>query len=107
MRFGTRGPRALRAGDTTIELFALEQLVEVGQVRALARQLERLMHWMEPGRSLVELIRRMEQRLDAAGLDELDRPVAYDLSRPRWLELAATLNRWRALEFIQHGDERS
>ena len=48
---------------------------------------------------LRELIGRHDEWLDEGGLDRLERPVAYELSRPRRFELAAVLNRWRVLRW--------
>jgi predicted ABC-class ATPase len=97
MRFGLRGPRGVRAGNETIPLESLEQLVETGQTRAVARSMRRLVRASLPPATLREWLEQNEAWLDGGGLDRLDDPVAYDLSRPRLFELAAALNRWRAL----------
>jgi predicted ABC-class ATPase len=102
LRTASRGPRAVRVGQETVDLRALEQLAETGQVRSLGRLMRRAAMRMRPGKSLFELIRELETWLDEAGLDALDPPAAYDLSRPRPFELAAALNRWRALTFRRH-----
>jgi predicted ABC-class ATPase len=96
-RYGVRGPRGVRAGPETIDLSALEQIAETGQVRAIARLLRVTASELGKEVEMCDLLDRLEQRLDRAGMDGLDRPAAYDLSRPRRYEMAATINRWRAL----------
>jgi len=106
LRTSPRGPRAVRVGDEVISLAALEQLVEPGQVRALGRLMRSAAMRMGPGKTMNELLDEIESRLDAEGLDPLDPPVAYDLSRPRRFELAAALNRWRMLSVRCPGADR-
>ncbi len=96
-RFGLRGPRSIRIGEDTIEMTAIEQLQEAGQVRAVAALLRRAAQLAEGGMELAALLDELESILDAHGLDSLDPPAAYDLARPRRHEVAAALNRWRAL----------
>lgn len=97
LRTASRGPRAVRIGEETVELHALEQLVEVGQVRALGSLMKRAVRRMDGETRLARLVEESESWLDREGIDALDRPVAYDLSRPRGFEFGAALNRWRQL----------
>jgi predicted ABC-class ATPase len=106
MRTGSRGPRAVRLGDETVELRALEQIVETGQVRALGLLMRRAASKMGPGKSLEQLVTAIDHWLDERGIDALDSPVAYDLARPRRFELAAALNRWRGLRFTPQSRRR-
>lgn len=99
LRTGTRGPHALRIGEETVDLHAMEQLAETGQVRALGLLVKRAVRGMDGRLGLTDLVAETDRWLDEQGLDALDRPVAYDLSRPRRFELAAALNRWRQLDF--------
>ena len=94
-----RGPRGIKLGEETLDLGALEQLAEIGQVRTLSLLMRRAASRMEPGKGTAELVAELIAWIDEVGLDGLDPPAAYDLSRPRRFELAAALNRWRALEF--------
>jgi predicted ABC-class ATPase len=103
LRAGLRGPRAVRIGDETVDLHAVEQFLEVGQVRALGPLIKRSTRLMDGESSLAGLVEKIEAWLDREGIDVLDRPVAYDLSRPRRFELAAALNRWRKLLFRASG----
>jgi predicted ABC-class ATPase len=99
LRTGTRGPMRVRLGRETVSLAALEQLAENGQVRALALLMKMAAIRARKGLDLAGLIDELEGWLDEHGLDALDRPAAYDLTRPRRFELAAALNRWRSLKF--------
>jgi len=99
LRFGLRGPRGVRAGEETLEVGVLQQIVETGQARALAETLRHLSRRLEAPVPVRELIDAHDRWLDERGLDRLDPPAAYDLSRPRRFELAAALNRWRALRW--------
>jgi len=100
LRTGSRGPRAVRVGNETVDLHAVEQIVEVGQVRALGPLIRRATRRMDGKVPLALLVEELEDWLDREGIDALDRPVAYDLSRPRGFELAAALNRWRRIRFL-------
>jgi predicted ABC-class ATPase len=100
LKVGLRGAKAVRVGEETIDLQAVEQLVESGQVRALGPLMRRAARQMDGGLTLASLVGELDAWLDREGIDALDRPVAYDLSRPRRFELAAALNRWRGLEFF-------
>jgi predicted ABC-class ATPase len=96
-RVGLRGPHGIRIGDETVDLSALEQLVEPGQMRALALLLRSASKRMDEAKTVAILVRELDAWLDEAGLDAVDAPIAYDLARPRRHEIAAALNRWRAL----------
>ena len=96
----------MRIGDETVSLRELDQLVETGQVRALGWLMRSAAMRMAVGKNMAALIDEVEARLDAEGLDSLDPPVAYDLSRPRRFELAAALNRWRAMLVARPGTDR-
>jgi predicted ABC-class ATPase len=102
-RVGLRGPRGLRIGDETVDLVAVEPIEETGQVRALAFLLREAARRMEAGKDLASLVREIDGWLDAEGLDALDPPAAYDLSRPRRFEIAGAINRWRPVAFRPAG----
>jgi len=99
LRSGLRGPRRVRLGQETVSLAALEQIAETGQVRTLALLMKMAAERARKGIGLDSLIDQLEAWLDERGLDGMDAPVAYDLTRPRRYELAAALNRWRSLDF--------
>lgn len=101
-RAAARGPRALRMGEETVDLSALESLEEPGQVEALAEILRRAPSIARAAEAttFAALLDAIEARLDAEGLDRLGPPgPSYRLSRPRRWEIAAALARWRAARF--------
>jgi predicted ABC-class ATPase len=97
LRTGLRGPRGIRLGDETVDLSALSQISETGEVRALTLLLGEIVRRAAPGKTVAALLDEAEAWLDETGLDALDPPAAYDLARPRRHEIAGALGRWRAL----------
>ncbi len=120
--FGTLTPRQLRLGTVTreddrppkskvrdldtlildreeIDLSAVEQLVETGQLRAIAAALLQVQAQNRLANTTVpELLDQVLAALDRHGFDHFTRLPAGDLARFRRFELAAALNRWRSLQ---------
>jgi predicted ABC-class ATPase len=103
VKISARGLDEIVFGTETIDLRAVEQLVDPSQTRAVGHALElartRLMNGK---RTLGEVVRALDEILDADGLDGLEpfhrrdtHPGNY--ARPRGLEIAAALNRLRSL----------
>ncbi|MCA9543129.1 MAG: ABC-ATPase domain-containing protein [Myxococcales bacterium] len=83
--------RGLRYGDDEIDLSAVGQLVEAGQTRALGDLLRELSR--QPGpQPMAALLAAARQAL-IQGLD----PAHGDRARPRLLELACAISRFRGL----------
>jgi predicted ABC-class ATPase len=99
LKTGLHGPRAARIGDEAVDLAGLSQISETGQVRAIGALLREAAARMEGGADIAAVCDDLEKLLEEAGLDALDPPAAYDLSRPRRFEIGAALNRWRSLRF--------
>ena len=117
-QFGTAIPRTLTAGvaagddrspkrkvrdlDTIvlgreeIDLSAVEQVVEQGQLRAIASALLYLQHHWAREQSVTELLDTVMGLLDG-GFDSFSRFPEGDFAQFRRYELAAALNRWRSL----------
>ncbi|KAA8492030.1 hypothetical protein FVE85_3468 [Porphyridium purpureum] len=90
--------------EFAINLRALEQLVELGQTRLIAdamQYVEMVSKQTAPVQGMKKLVARVEAALDAKGLDAVApsgwKGIGY-YSRPRPLELAAAINRWRLLK---------
>jgi len=96
-----RGGRSVRVGPHSISLDAVDPITEAGQIAAIARCLEDLALRLGEERTVGEIVAAFDERFDREGLDAFAPPVAFDLSRPRRFEVAAALNRWRALRFVQ------
>lgn len=99
-----RTREAIDFGDMRVDLTAVQQLVEHSQTRAIAEVLlyASARHMTDPGVTVRDLLRRIDSDLDEQGLDVL-KPTwrLGNLSRPRPLEIAAALNRYRGLRVRQ------
>jgi predicted ABC-class ATPase len=96
--------RALRAvlfGTEEIDLTAVAQLVDEGQLRAIGQALnlmrERLMH---PGQDVATIVHTVIREIEQRGLDVIDERQNGDYVAFRAYELAAALNRLRTLRVI-------
>lgn len=88
----------LQIGAEAIDLSAVEQLVEPGQVRAIAAAIVYAQRYrMTTKTSLAEAIAAVMTDLDQYGLDSLTEWPVGDLVSFRSLELAAAINRLRTL----------
>lgn len=95
-----KGLHTILYGAQTIDLSAVEQLVDPSQTRAIARMLRLLEQSTDGRRTVAELIAAIGERLRREGLDMLSPyPGRHpgDLAMPRPFELAAALNRIRSL----------
>jgi len=91
-------------GAESVDLRALEQLVDRSQTRAIGYALELARRsFMGGDTTLPEVLDALEERIDQTGLDGLDPGHARgprhpgDLARPRRYEIAAALSRLRTL----------
>ena len=100
----TRGLRTVLFGEETIDLAAVEQLVDTSQTRALAAaMLYAREHYVDGKRSLRKILDLVMRDITEQGLDVLDRRLVGDHALFRPFELAAAFNRLRSL---QVADER-
>ena len=88
--------RSIQFGRYDIELSAVEQLVEQGQLAAIADALRYLRKYLGEA-PLPEVLDRLLDDIQEHGLDVLQPQPAGDYSAFRRLELAAALNRLRSL----------
>ncbi|HIK41301.1 MAG TPA: ATPase, partial [Thermoleptolyngbya sp. M55_K2018_002] len=85
-------------GSETVDLSAIEQLVEVGQVRTIGAAIAYLQqHYLDGRRTLPDLLNQIAPQLATNRIDELTTYRQGDLVAVRPLELAAALNRLRSL----------
>ena len=88
-------------GEETIDLSAIEQLVDASQTRALsAAMLYAREHYVDGKRSLREILDLVMRDIAEHGLDVLDRRLIGEHALFRRFELAATLNRLRSLQVV-------
>ena len=86
-------------GTQEIHLAAVEQIVEAGQLRAIAEAIVYAkQHYIDGQRPLSEILNRVMADIDSAGLDCLSTLCQGNLVLFRRFELAAVLNRLRSLE---------
>jgi predicted ABC-class ATPase len=97
-RFKVRDLDELRFGSEAIDVSAIEQIVEVGQLRAIGAAIAYLQqHYLDGHRTLAEIVNHVMADLAAGSLDILT-PTQGNLARFRAFELAAVINRLRSLE---------
>ncbi|NEP17633.1 MAG: ABC-ATPase domain-containing protein [Leptolyngbya sp. SIO4C1] len=88
---------SVRIGPETIDLRAVEQLIEPGQVKAMAQAML-LVRSSPQAVSLSRWLDDLMRQLQAQGLDGLSPYSMGDLSEFRRFELAAAINRLRSLQ---------
>lgn len=86
----------------TVDVSDVEQIVDPGQTEAIAWAMRGLLEQLADARTpLTALLDDLEQRLEEGGLDYLtrfgERPSPAFLVRPRRVDVAAAVNRYRAL----------
>ena len=101
-----KNSKNISAGDT-IDLGAVQQLVDPAQTEALARALDRVAELVDGRRSLDDLVRDIMGRIEARGLDWLSPYAGHpgNLARPRSHELRAAINRYRRLGLLLNSQE--
>jgi len=101
-----RGPKTkvrdvdeLRFGSEDIDLSAVEQIIDVAQLRGIGVAIAYIQDTLLDNRaSLPDIVEQVQQLVDESGLDALTTLPQGDLARFRRFELAAALNRLRSLE---------
>jgi predicted ABC-class ATPase len=98
VKISARGVKTILFGTNEIDLAAVEQLVDPGQLNAIGQALYYArQRTMDGRRTLPEILDAVMTDVDREGLDVLDRRLVGDLIRFRRYELAAALNRLRTL----------
>ncbi|MEO0377585.1 MAG: ABC-ATPase domain-containing protein [Cyanobacteria bacterium P01_A01_bin.17] len=95
IKFQVRGLDAISLDKETLDLSAVEQLVEVGQLRAIATTMLGLQPQNQP---FADVVRDAIAFVETEGFDALTTIPQGDLTRMRVFELAAAINRWRRLQ---------
>lgn len=85
-------------GSSNVDLSDVEQLTEKAQVKAIGIAISKLLPNMLGHLSMKELISDLMEKLSECGVDFLDEKHTGDLAIFRSFELAATINRMRALK---------
>jgi len=94
-----RGRTSVQIGDSSLDLSALVQLSHDSQTRAIAAMLKYLIGEHKGQQheklKLVDILRKLQTRLDECGLDVLSTEGRIDgfLARPRVAEMGMAINR--------------
>jgi hypothetical protein len=83
-----------------IDLSAVEQIVETGQLRAIALAIVYGKHYIDGCSTLPEILNRVMADIESQGLDILTSLPEGDLVQFRRFEFAAALNRLRTLKVM-------
>lgn len=94
-----RGTDALTLGETTVELRAVEQLVDPSQVTGIGLALVTCARTglLDGHRTIAEVLDAFDEQVRSRGIFAVDDRFAGDFALPRTFELAAALNRLRTL----------
>ena len=94
----------MRFGVHKVQVGAVEQLVHTSQLRAIGYAIHYAGRYIDGQRSIMGISRQVLADIREKGLDCLsDREARGDFAEFRSYELAATLNRFRALKVEQRG----
>ena len=102
VNIGVRDAHTIAFGEQTIDLSAVEQVVDRGQTEAIGNAiLYARNRYMDGRRPLREVLERVWADLDGEGLDVLSPRLLGQFALPRRFELAAAINRFRTLRVRQ------
>ena len=105
-RIRTRGKSQISVDEETLDLNAVEQLVEESQTRTIAYALSTLHRYISNGKwkalPLEKIVEILEMEIDTSGLDYLTEGTPLgNLARPRRYEIVAAISRLRSAKFSQ------
>ena len=98
VKLNTRDVDSITIGTDEIDLSAVEQLVDKGQLKAIAKALVYLKKYARQQLTLAEILNKLEENINKSGLDIITDFPQGDLAQFRSIELAAALNRLRSLQ---------
>ncbi|WP_293157343.1 ABC-ATPase domain-containing protein [Microcoleus sp. bin48.metabat.b7b8b9.023] len=105
VRVKVRDVDELAFGSEEIDLGAVEQIVDRGQLRAIASAMVYAKgQYMDGKRTLSEIIDLVMADIDAEGMDILSSFPEGDFAMFRRFELAAAINRLRSLSVVRSAD---
>jgi predicted ABC-class ATPase len=93
--------REIIFGRTSIDLWDIEQLIDISQTRAVGYAIHYATRYMDGKKNLKQIIDAVLSDLETKGLDILSPYITGDLAWFRSIELAAAINRMRTLKMKQ------
>ncbi len=97
VKISSKGLQSIAFGTHTIDLGALEQLVDMSQTRAIGDAIHFATGLMEGEATLKTIVDSVLETIAEKGLDVLDTRLVGNYAAFRGLELAAAINRLRTL----------
>jgi len=101
IKIKTQGKNKIIFGREEIDLSCLEQIVEIGQVKAIADAIFYSKKYINGKRTLREIIEKVEKDINLKGLDIINRRINGEYAFFRKIELASAINRLRTLKVKQ------
>jgi len=98
VKISSKGLQSIAFGTSTIDLGALEQLVDMSQTRAIGDAIHFATGLMEEETTLKAIVDGVLKTIGEKGLDVLDARLMGNYAAFRGLELAAAINRLRTLK---------
>jgi predicted ABC-class ATPase len=106
-KIAIRGRHSISFGEETIDLSAVAQIADPGQTAAIAdAMLYARDRWMADDRTMREVVEGVVSDFEREGLDILSPRHLGHYVLPRKAEIAAAINRFRALRVRQKADHR-
>ena len=97
----SRGVEQINFGEEDIDLSAVEQIIDSGQLKAIALAIVYAKEkYISQQLTLTEVLAKVEADMTRSGLDILSNFPQGDLAQFRPLELAAAINRLRSLKVL-------
>jgi len=101
VKIRTRSRNAIQFGRHSIDISSIEQLADLSQVRAIGDAIHYACQYMDPKRTLQEVIHKVMEDVEERGWDVLHPDPRGDYAEFRALELAGAINRLRTLSVFQ------
>ena len=100
VKIDTKDLHTLLYGEHRIDLSLVEQLIDIGQTRAIGLMIHRYAtHYRKTGNTMTDGLRQLIKDVEEKGLDTISPYKVGNLALPRLHELAAAINRIRCKDW--------
>jgi predicted ABC-class ATPase len=103
VKISSKGLQSIVFGSQTIDLGAVEQLVDISQTKAIGDAIYYATKYMDERRTLGQIVSTVLRATAEKGLDVLSHRPAGDYAAFRGMEFAAAINRLRTLSVRKKG----